>query len=144
MGYCPHHKSRQFPSRPAPVSYTHLLTASPFELNTQNRIGKAVIAWQTAFASPGLRLSRAGAVFNAAYGADQARQNISYIGTITTIALLLIYFVMFRSLRPALIAITMVICGLAAGTAVTLLCFGTIHIMALLFGACLLYTSRCV
>ena len=114
------------------------LTASPFELNTQNRIGKAVIAWQTAFASPGLRVSRAGAVFNAAYGADQARQNISYIGTITTIALLLIYFVMFRSLRPALIAITMVICGLAAGTAVTLLCFGTIHIMALLFGAALI------
>ena len=113
------------------------ITASVFRLDVQDRIGEALSRWRAEYPSKGLRLSRAGALFHATYGAGEARTEISIIGSVTTAAVLLLYWLMFRSFRAPLIAVGMVIYSLSIGLAVTIAVFGHIHAMALVFGAAL-------
>lgn len=113
------------------------ITASAFRLDVQDGIASALAGWQAKWVPQGLKLSRAGAVFHAAHGAAQARADMSFIGGITTLAILGLYLLMFRSLRPPLLAFTLVAGSLAAGMAVTLLVFGHVHLMGLIFGSAL-------
>jgi predicted exporter len=111
---------------------------SVFRLDVQDRIGRAVEDWHARWSPRGLTLARAGAVFHAAYGAAQARKEMSVIGGLTTAAVLLLYWLMFRSLRAPVIAVSMIAYSLTIGVAVTLAVFGRIHAMALVFGAALI------
>ncbi|HEY4345650.1 MAG TPA: MMPL family transporter [Parvibaculum sp.] len=111
---------------------------SAYRLDVQDRIGAVLQDWRARTAREGLTLSRAGAVFHAAYGAEQARKEMSVIGSIATAAVLLLYWLMFRSLRAPLIAVTMVLYSLTIGLALTLLIFGSVHAMGLVFGAALI------
>jgi len=111
------------------------LTRSPFSLEVEDALDRVLSVWGEGH--PGFSVARAGAVFDAGFGARQARQDISLISTLTTIAILALYLGMFRRLRPVLIAVCMVGAALATGVAATLLIFGTIHALALLFGAAL-------
>jgi predicted exporter len=114
------------------------LTRSVFRLDVQDQIAQIVEKWAALPAAQGLTLSRAGAVFHAAYGAEQARTEMTFIGGITMVAVLLFYWLMFRSLRAPLIAVCMVVFSLTIGLAGALLIFGSVHVMALVFGAALI------
>jgi predicted exporter len=114
------------------------IDGSVFRLDVQDKIGDAVEGWNGQWLDKGLKLSRAGAVFHAAYGAEQARREMSLIGSLTTAAVLLLYWLMFRSLRAPVIAVLMIAYSLTIGVAVTLAIFGHIHAMALVFGAALI------
>jgi predicted exporter len=114
------------------------ISASVYRLDVQDRITAAIDGWQADPLSEGLTLSRAGAVFHAAYGAAQARYEMSVIGGITTVAVLLFYWMMFYSLRAPLIAVGMVVFSLSIGLAAAFLLFGHVHAMALVFGAALI------
>ncbi|HEX7774916.1 MAG TPA: MMPL family transporter, partial [Parvibaculum sp.] len=128
--------------RAAPSASAEILSGgiggSVFRLDVQDKIGAALDGWRGRWADEGLTVSRAGAVFHAAYGAEQARKEISIIGTLTTAAVLLLYWLMFRSLRAPIIAVSMIVYSLTIGMAVTLLVFSRIHAMALVFGAALI------
>lgn len=114
------------------------IDASVFRLDVQDEIARAVVNWRAEWEPQGLSLSRAGAVFHAAYGAAQARMEVSIIGGVTFVAILLLYWLMFRSFRAPVLALSMAVYSLVTGLAVTLLVFGGIHVMALVFGAALI------
>ncbi|MDP1627316.1 MMPL family transporter [Parvibaculum sp.] len=114
------------------------IDASVFRLDVQDEIARAVLNWRAEWEPQGLTLSRAGAVFHAAYGAAQARMEVSIIGGVTFVAILLLYWLMFRSFRAPVLALSMAVYSLVTGLAVTLLVFGGIHVMALVFGAALI------
>jgi predicted exporter len=114
------------------------INESAFRLDVQDKIAAAVNDWRNLPVSRGLSLSRAGAVFHAAYGAERARAEMRVISAITTVFVLLLYWAMFRSLRAPLIALAMVLYSLTIGLAVTLAIFGSIHAMGLVFGAALI------
>ncbi|ABS63115.1 putative lipoprotein transmembrane [Parvibaculum lavamentivorans DS-1] len=114
------------------------IEASVFRLDVQDEIAGAVAAWRAAWEPQGLALLRAGAVFHAAYGAERARMEVSAIGGITLAAILLLYWLMFRSFRAPALALSMVVYALVTGLTATLLAFGGIHVMALVFGAALI------
>lgn len=113
------------------------ITASAFRLDIQDKVAAVLDGWRATWAPQGLVLSRAGAVFHAAHGAAQARADMTFIGGVTTVAILGLYLLMFRSLWPPLLAFTLVMGSLAAGMCVTLLVFGQIHLMGLIFGSAL-------
>ncbi len=115
-----------------------IITAPVYRLDVQDRIATVVAKWTKDTAAQSLTLSRAGAIFHAAYGATHARSEMSVIGSITTFAVLLFYWMMFRSFRAPLIAVSMVVFSLTIGLAAALIIFGSIHAMALVFGAALI------
>lgn len=120
--------------------------ASVFRLDVQDRLNKIVDDWRKDQAYQGLSLHRAGAVFHAAYGAQQARNQITLIGGLTLSIILMIYWLMFRSIAAPIVALGMIGYSLTIGVAATVVVFGHIHVMALVFGAALIgmvvdYTS---
>lgn len=115
-----------------------VITAPVYRLDVQDKIGSIVKKWKDDPSTQGLKLERAGAIFHAAYGAAHARKEMSIIGGISTLAVLLFYWTMFRSFRAPVIAVGMVGFSLTTGLAATLLLFGSIHIIALVFGAALI------
>jgi len=115
-----------------------LIQGSVYRLDVQDDVARAVRSWRETWAPRGLTLARGGALFHAAHGAAQARFEVSLIGGVTLAALLLLYWLMFRSFRAPVLALTMVASALITGLAVTLLVFGSVHVMALVFGAALI------
>ncbi|PKQ02951.1 MAG: hypothetical protein CVT73_16795, partial [Alphaproteobacteria bacterium HGW-Alphaproteobacteria-12] len=115
-----------------------LIRGSVYRLDAQDDVARVVKGWRETWTPRGLTLVRGGALFHAAHGAAQARFEVSLIGGVTLVALLLLYWLMFRSLRAPVLALTMVVSALVTGLAVTLLVFGSIHVMALVFGAALI------
>lgn len=128
--------------RAAPSSSAEILSGriegSVYRLDVQDDVARAVETWRGEWQPRGLSLSRGGALFHAAYGAAQARFEVSLIGGITLAALLLLYWLMFRSFRAPVIALCMVASALVTGLATVLLVFGEVHVMALVFGAALI------
>ncbi len=126
----------QAPS-PQAVILSGRITASAFRLDIQDTIAAVLDRWRSTWGTHGLKLSRAGAVFHAAYGAARARADMSFIGSVTMVAILALYLAMFRSLRPPVLAFVLVVGSLAAGLSATLLIFGRVHLMGLIFGSAL-------
>ncbi|MBX3504738.1 MAG: hypothetical protein KF895_04615 [Parvibaculum sp.] len=114
------------------------IDGSVYRLDVQDDIIRTIGIWRETWEPRGLSLTRGGALFHAAHGAAQARLEMSFIGGITIAVLLLLYWLMFRSLRAPVLALIMVGSALITGLAATLLVFGTIHVMAPVFGAALI------
>lgn len=117
---------------------TGSISGAIYRLDVQDRVAGAISEWRRSDAAQGLTLSRAGAIFHATYGAAHARNEMTIIGGITTIAVLLFYWLMFQSLRAPFIAVGMVMFSLTIGLAASLAVFGSVHAMALVFGAALI------
>jgi predicted exporter len=114
------------------------IEGSVYRLDVQDDVGTAVAEWRSTWEKSGLSLSRGGALFHAAYGAAQARFEVALIGGVTLCMLLLLYWTMFRSFRAPVLALCMVASALVTGLAAVLAVFGTVHVMALVFGAALI------
>ena len=75
-------------------------------------------------------LSR-GTVLYSDYASQQAKRDISTLGAATVFGVLLLIVLVFRSLRPLLLSLLSIGIGALAGTTVTLLLFGELHLMTL-------------
>ncbi|HGH3371040.1 TPA: MMPL family transporter [Kluyvera cryocrescens] len=75
-------------------------------------------------------LSR-GTAFYSDYASQQAKKDISTLGVVTVLGVLLLIVAVFRSLRPLLLCLISISIGALAGTVVTLLLFGELHLMTL-------------
>lgn len=94
---------------------------------------------------PQAKVMSRGTLFYSDYASQQAKHDVSTLGLATIIGVLLLILAVFRSLRPLLLCLTSVVTGALAGTAVTLLCFGELHLMTLVMslgivGVCADYT----
>lgn len=92
----------------------------------------------TAQAHPGIELLRAGAVFHAAAARASAERDIHVVGLASTLGIALLLVWTYRSPRPLLLAFLSTAIGVACAITVTLLVFGRIHLLTLVFGAALL------
>lgn len=114
------------------------MTAPVFATDTQDKLTMVLKDWQERFVDSGLRLSRAGAIFHAEYAAANARLQMSLISVATGVLILLIYILVFRTIRPAFLAILSILSCLAFGLAVTFLVFDRIHVMVVVFATALI------
>jgi predicted exporter len=113
---------------------------SAFRLDGQRHIQDALDAAYAAAAksAPGLRQLRAGVPLHAEAAAVRAGWEINTIGFGSLAAVILLLWLAFRGLRPVgLVAISLAI-GWAAGVAATVLVFGSVHLLTLVFGSTLM------
>ncbi len=91
--------------------------------------------------APGLKVLRTGAVFFAHEAATEALGEASTIGVVSLIATLAMILLVFRGLRPILLGFVAIGTGMLCAFVGTLLIFGEMHTIALLFGASLIGIS---
>ncbi|MCL6742989.1 MMPL family transporter [Kosakonia sp. R1.Fl] len=80
---------------------------------------------------PHAQLLSRGTVFYSDYASQQAKRDISTLGIATIVGVMLLIVAVFRSLRPLLLCLLSIAVGALAGTVVTLLVFGELHLMTL-------------
>lgn len=112
------------------------LNASAFRIDVQDAVVAALDAWRARWSD--VTPARAGAVFFSEQGAAQARQEITLIGGISALAIIVLLLACFR--RPHAIVGTMVATGasLAGSLAVSLLVFESVHVLVFVFGSALI------
>lgn len=80
---------------------------------------------------PDAQLLTRGTVLFSDDASQRAQQDVETLGTVTIGGVLLLVLLVFRSLRPLLLCVASVGVGAMAGTVMTLLCFGELHLMTL-------------
>ncbi|KFL37848.1 MMPL family transporter [Arenimonas donghaensis] len=113
---------------------------SPFALDgdrhLQAALDRAFADAQAAAGRP-LRRLQAGVPLHAEAAAARASQEVATIGLGSLLAVLLLVWLAFRSLRPILLVALSLLVGVAAGVAATAWVFGQVHLLTLVFGASL-------
>lgn len=110
------------------------LVGSAFALDGVPVLQRALDAARAAV-PPGVEVLTAGVPLFAEAAAVQANTEMSTVGTGSLLAVLLVMFLAFRSVRPLSLVVLSVGLGLAAGLSATALVFGKVHLMTLVFGA---------
>ncbi len=87
--------------------------------------------------STGAEILHAGVPLHAEAAAVQANREINTIGWGSLAAVLLLVWLAFRSLRPILLVAASLLIGCGVALAVTVLVFGKVHVLTLVFGASL-------
>lgn len=118
--------------------YQGEITEKVFSLKLQEKISNSLqpILLQIE-KEEGMEVLRFGAAFYASAGAHLAQSEISKISFISTLGIILLLLLIFRGPRPILLALSVVSGGLLCGLAACLYLFGSIHILALVFGCSL-------
>ncbi|GAB2496991.1 membrane protein [Pseudoxanthomonas sangjuensis] len=113
--------------------------ASAFRLDGTRRIADALDAATAAARGevPGLRELRAGVPLHAEAAAAQANREINTIGWGSLAAVLLLVWLAFRSLRPIVLVAASLLIGVATALSATVVVFGKVHLLTLIFGASL-------
>lgn len=112
------------------------IVGDAYELDFQERL-IAILEGayrEQAAAHPGLQMKRAGAVFFARAGANTGMREASTLGTISLFGTLLLIVAVFRRAAPFLLNFGTLLIGTGVALSGTLLIFGDVHIMTLLFG----------
>ena len=86
----------------------------------------------------GTRVLRTGALFYAAAARSGAERDVHRVGLISTLGIAVLLLVVFRSPGPLLLAFLSTAIGIVAATAISVLVFGQIYLLTLVFGAALL------
>ncbi|WP_233841457.1 MMPL family transporter [Dyella sp. 2HG41-7] len=87
---------------------------------------------------PDTRVLRTGALFYAASARADAERDVHRVGLISTVGIALLLLMVFRSPGPLLYAFLSTAIGIVAATTVSVLMFGHIYLLTLVFGAALL------
>ena len=87
---------------------------------------------------PAVRLLRTGAVFYAASARAAAEHDVHLVSAVSTLGIALLLLWVFRALPALLLAFLSTAIGVLFGLVATLLVFGQIHLLTLVFGAALL------
>jgi predicted exporter len=87
---------------------------------------------------PGTTLLRTGAIFYAAAARAGAERDTHVVGIASSVGIALLLLLVFRSARPLLIAFLSTALGVVGAIVATVLVFGQLHLLTLVFGAALL------
>lgn len=87
---------------------------------------------------PGMQLLRAGAVFHAAEARAGAEHDVHVVGLASTLGIAVLLLWTFRSPRPLLVAFLSTAIGVICALTATVLLFGQVYLLTLVFGAALL------
>lgn len=113
---------------------------SAFDAATQTRVMTAVAAAEAALHSDvaSASLLRTGAVFYGDAARTGAAREVDLIGGGSLVGILVMMWLLFRSLRPLALSLLTVACGLVCATATVLAMHDRIHLITVVFGASLI------
>jgi predicted exporter len=122
------------------VMVTAALNGSSYDDDIQRRALAALAGAEKTITHdyPGTTVLRTGAIFYAASARAGAEHDVHLVGWVSSIGIALLMLMAFRSLGPLLFAFLSTAVGVIAATTVTLLVFGKIYLLTLVFGAALL------
>ena len=122
------------------VLVTATLNGSSYDDVIQQRALNAIDQAEHAIEhdQPGTHILRTGALFYAAAARAGAEHDVHMVGLISTIGIALLLLGVFRSPGPLLLAFLSTGIGIVAATTVSVLVFGQIYLLTLVFGAALL------
>ncbi|CAH0529165.1 MMPL family transporter [Vibrio hippocampi] len=86
-------------------------------------------------------VSHTGVVFYADFGTQSAKSEISTIGVVSLLGVILLILSVFRSATPLWLALLSIGVGLLLALTATILVFGKVHLFSLVFGASLIGVS---
>ena len=107
---------------------------------TQKNVNDAVKIAETTLKESFSRtvVLRTGALFYASAARMSAEKEVSLIGFVSLVGMLILLYLVFRSMRPLLLGSLSVGFGISTALAVTILFYGEIHLITLVFGASLI------
>lgn len=113
---------------------------SAFDAGTQTRVVSAVgQAEATLLADlPQTRILRTGAIFYGEAARNSAEREVDLIGGGSLVGIVLMMWLLFRSVGPLALSLFTVACGIACAVAAVLLVQDRIHLITLVFGASLI------
>lgn len=114
------------------------LPGSGFEISAQRALQPRLDAAVRAAEGQGAKVIRAGVPLFAAAASEQAEREIHTIGLGSLVGIVALTLLAFRSIRPRLLVALSMAVGLAVAASVSLLVFGELHLVTLIFGASLL------
>lgn len=114
------------------------LSGSGFEISAQRALQPRMDAAARAAEGQGAQVIRAGVPLFAAAAAEQAEREIHTIGLGSLVGIVALTLLAFRSIRPRLLVALSMAVGLAVAASVSLLVFGELHLVTLVFGSSLL------
>ncbi|MDO6640286.1 MMPL family transporter [Shewanella sp. 5_MG-2023] len=85
-----------------------------------------------------LEILKAGALFHAKAATDTAKSEISTIGSISLVGVMILVWLGFRSIMPISLALLTLSCGFLLAAVATLALFGELHLLTLVFGTSLI------
>lgn len=109
------------------------LLGDSFDMAQTHRLVEALNADEATLKSryPQAQVLSRGTLLYSDYASQQAKHDISTLGVVTVLGVLLLIIAVFRSLRPLLLSLLSIGIGALAGTTATLLLFGELHLMTL-------------
>ena len=119
------------------------LRQEPYRLDVQSALVGALDRVERTIVAEDSRVQvlRTGSVFFAEAGSRTAMQEASNLSTLSIIGTVLLILVVFRRVGPLVQNTLAILVGTIVGVAATILIFGEIHAIALLFGTSLIGTS---
>ncbi|MBN3729256.1 MMPL family transporter, partial [Burkholderia sp. Ac-20379] len=113
---------------------------SPYETTVQQAVRQAVSAAERTLDAryPGVRVARTGAVFYADKARASAERDVHVIGAVSLAGIALLLLGVFRSPRLLVLAFASTAFGIVCALAVTILIFGKLHLLTLVFGVSLI------
>jgi predicted exporter len=116
------------------------LPGSAYESEVQRRVQLAVAHGETALkaAWPDVTVARTGAVFYAEAARRASEHDVHVIGIVSAVGVALLMLWIFRSPRLMLLGFASTALGIVCALAATLLVFGKLHLLTLVFGASLI------
>lgn len=116
------------------------LNGSAFDSSQQERVVTAVESAEGSLqrAFPQALVARTGAVFYAAAARREAKHDMDRIALGSTLGIMVMLYLVFRSIRPLLLGLLSVGIGIAAATSAVLIAHGELHLITLVFGASLI------
>ncbi|HEY0490515.1 MAG TPA: MMPL family transporter [Telluria sp.] len=103
-------------------------------------LGQAADAARAAV--PGARVISAGVVLHAAAAANQANTEVHTIGAGSLIGIVLLTWLVFRSLKPIVLVLLSIGIGFLGALSVSMAVFGNVHLLTLVFGASLIGVAQ--
>jgi predicted exporter len=116
------------------------LPGSAYETKTQHAVLGALAQGESALkhAFPDVSVARTGAVFYAESARSASEREVHAIGIASLVGIALLMMWVFRSPRLLLLGFVSTALGIVCALAVTLLVFGKLHLLTLVFGASLI------
>ncbi len=116
------------------------LSGSAYDGTLQHRVGEAVVRAESSLhqSDPEAKVLRTGTVFYANEARQSAEREVDLIGTGSLLGMLLLLYLVFRSMRPLALGMLSVGFGVATAVAVTVAVYGEMHLITLVFGASLI------
>lgn len=125
------------------ILMTGALLGSPFSFDVQEKLMPLLAQLKVTLPieNSGVTMHVAGVLPHAAAGTRHAIDEMSYIGLGSILGIIVIFYAVFRSIRPLGLTLLSIVIGIGGGLAACILMFGEVHLLTLVFGSSLVGIS---